>query len=112
MGSSMGCWVAYTTVESKQKAVEMAHALVQGRKAVCVNIIGPVESVYEWQGQVEQAMEWMLMMKCSDAQCDDLKVAVASLHDYDVPELVMFPIEDGHAPYLSWIQTQAQGNRS
>lgn len=112
MASSTGCWLAYTTVDSKEKAVELARALVQNRNVACVNILGPVESVYEWQGQVELAAEWMLKMKCSDRQCEGLKVAVANLHDYDVPELIMFPIEDGLAPYLQWVQAQALGSRA
>lgn len=112
MSSSTGCWAAYTTVDSKEKAVDMARALVENRHVACVNIIGPVESVYEWRGRVEQAAEWMLMMKFSDRQCEGLKAAVANLHDYDVPELIMFPIEDGHAPYLKWVQAQALGSKA
>ena len=111
MGSSTGCWVAYTTVDSNKKAVDMARALVQNRNVACVNVLGPVESVYEWQGKVEQVAEWMLMMKCSDKQCEGLKAAVANLSDYEVPELIMFPIEDGHTPYLQWVQAQALGSK-
>mgnify|MGYP006203813015 FL=1 len=112
MRSSTGCWAAYTTVDSRGKAVDLARALVQNRHVACVNIIGPVESVYEWQGRVEQVAEWMLMMKCSDDQCEGLKAAVADLHDYDVHELIMLPIEDGHAPYLQWIQSQLAGGKA
>ena len=103
MEESTKCWVAYTTVDSKTKAIEMAHKLVGAKRVACVNVVGPVESVYEWQGQVDQAAEWMLMMKCTRDQCDGLKSAVLELHDYDVPELIMWPISDGHGPYLDWI---------
>jgi periplasmic divalent cation tolerance protein len=112
MSSSTGCWFAYTTVDSNEKAVDMARSLVQNKNVACINVLGPVESIYEWQGRVEQTTEWMLMMKCSDRQCEALKAAVASLHDYDVPELIMFPIEDGHAPYLQWVQAQALGSKA
>ncbi|HEX4856382.1 MAG TPA: divalent-cation tolerance protein CutA [Limnobacter sp.] len=108
MDNSTACWVVYTHVASKAKASDMARALIEGRHAACVNMIGPVESVYEWQGKVETASEWMLMMKCSEQQLGGLKEAVLRLHDYDLPELIVLPITQGHAPYLEWIQASGR----
>lgn len=103
------CWVAYTTVNAREKAQALARQLVSGKHVACVSILGPVESVYEWQGQLEQTMEWMLMMKCSGRQRMGLKSAVLAWHDYAVPELVMWPIQDGHEAYLKWIEASAGG---
>ena len=97
------CWVAYTTSDSKERASLMASSLVEKQLVVCLIIVGPVESVYSWQGKVEQTTEWILMMKCSESQCEELKRALPRLHGYDVPELIMLPIADGHVPYLDWI---------
>lgn len=109
MKTDTGCWVVYTHVDSQTKARDMAHALLEKKHLACVNIVGPVESVYEWQGRVEQSMEWMLMMKCSEAQLDGLKTAVLQLHDYDLPELIVLPVVQGHEPYLNWIKASAGG---
>lgn len=102
-GSMTRCWLAYSTVDSKEQADILARGLVDQQLVACVNIVGPLESVYRWQGKVEQAKEWMLMMKCSESQCEELKMALPRLHGYEVPELIMMPIADGHAPYLDWI---------
>lgn len=112
MNSNTGCWVAYTTVDSQEKARAMAHELVKKRLVACVNIVGPVESVFEWQAQVEQVSEWMLMMKCSDEQREDLMSAVVSMHDYEVPEMIILPIAEGHTPYLEWIRVRAAGEKA
>ncbi|VWX34452.1 Divalent-cation tolerance protein CutA [Limnobacter sp. 130] len=103
------CWVAYTTTDSKERASLMARSLVEKQLVVCVNIVGPVESVYSWQGKVEQTTEWILMMKCSESQCEELKMALPRLHSYEVPELIMFPIADGHSAYLDWIAASGAG---
>lgn len=103
------CWVAYSTVESKEHATELARNLVEQQLVACVNIVGPVESVYRWQGKVEQTAEWMLMMKCSESQCEELKMALPRLHGYEVPELIMLPIADGHTAYLDWIAASGKG---
>lgn len=109
MSKDTKCWVAYTTVDSKDKAAGMARYLVEQDRVACVNIVGPIESVYKWQGQVEQAVEWMLMMKCSEEQREGLKAALVDLHDYDVPELIMLPVADGHLAYLDWIRASFGG---
>jgi periplasmic divalent cation tolerance protein len=103
------CWVAYSTVDSKEQATKLAHCLVEEQLVACVNIVGPVESVYRWQGKVEQTTEWMLMMKCSESQCEELKKALPRLHNYEVPELIMLPIADGHRDYLEWIAASGKG---
>ena len=103
------CWVAYSTVDSHGRATALAHRLVDEQLVACVNIVGPVESVYRWQGKVEQTKEWMLMMKCSESQCEELKRALPRLHGYEVPELILLPIADGHVPYLDWIPASGKG---
>jgi periplasmic divalent cation tolerance protein len=109
MAGVTGCWVAYTTVDSKENAEELADRLVIEKLVACATIVGPVESVYEWQGEIEHAAEWMLMMKCADEQLLGLKNAVAAWHGYAVPELIVLPVVDGHAPYLEWVRASARG---
>ncbi|BET27301.1 periplasmic divalent cation tolerance protein [Limnobacter thiooxidans] len=105
------CFVAYTTVDSKTKATNLARQLVESGGIACASIVGPIESVYFWQGQLEQTPEWMLMMKCSEKQVEKLKAVIVELHEYDLPELIVLPIVDGHLPYLNWIAS-TQGSAS
>ncbi len=104
-----GCWVAYTTIDSKEKAAALANRLVKEKLVACATIVGPVESVYEWQGDIAHATEWMLMMKCADEQLEGLKKTVAAWHDYAVPELIVLSVADGHTPYLDWVRASVGG---
>jgi periplasmic divalent cation tolerance protein len=77
--------------------------LVERRLAACVNLVGPIESVYRWQGAVENAREWLLIVKTTTAQFEDVRAALRELHSYELPECIAFAIEDGSTEYLAWI---------
>lgn len=88
-----------------------ASTLVAEGCAACVNILGEVESVYRWQGRVEQARERQLIVKTQRARVDRLRGRVGELHPYDTPELVVLPVVDGDPRYLAWI-AEATGEPS
>jgi periplasmic divalent cation tolerance protein len=92
-----------TTCASREEAQRVAHELVQRRLAACVNIVPQIESVYRWQGKVEAATEWLILIKTTAAAFDRLRQALLELHSYDVPECIQINIEDGSAKYLDWI---------
>ncbi len=92
-----------TTCGSQEEAQRIAHELVQRRLAACVNIVPQIDSVYRWQGKVETATEWLLLIKTTAAAFDRLRHALFELHSYDVPECIEIGIEDGGAKYLEWI---------
>lgn len=100
-------WVAYSTVGSQEQARELAAECVRRGVVACVSMIGPVESTYQWQGEVVQEAEWMLMMKLVDSQRLALQATMNELHEYDVPELIFLPIEAGAEPYLAWMDSCA-----
>jgi periplasmic divalent cation tolerance protein len=95
--------VAFSTVGKPEDALRIAEALVERRVAACVNIVPGLTSVYRWKGTIERNAESLLVIKTRRERLDDLKAALTSLHPYEVPELVVLPIEDGHAPYLAWL---------
>ena len=96
----------YIVTADAAEAGRIAEALVGERLAACVNILGPVQSIYRWQGQVERAAEVALIAKSRRARFDDLAARVRELHSYDTPAIVAWPIVAGDAAYLDWIETE------
>jgi periplasmic divalent cation tolerance protein len=92
-----------TTAGSAEEAQKLAHALVEQRLAACVNIVPGVDSVYRWEGQVERAQEWLLLIKTTAEKFSALRDAIQRLHSYDLPECICLTIEDGSEAYLKWL---------
>ncbi len=92
-----------TTVSSREEANTIASELVSRRLAACVNILGPMSSVYHWQGEIEHSEEFLLLIKSTEAQSLLIQEVICELHSYKVPELISFTVEAGLEPYLHWI---------
>ncbi len=92
-----------TTASSRDEAQKIARALVDRRFAACVNILGPMDSVYRWNDAVETAQEYLLLIKTTAEMFSDVKDAIAELHSYELPECIALPIEAGSEEYLNWI---------
>ncbi|MFZ1929634.1 MAG: divalent-cation tolerance protein CutA [Candidatus Sulfotelmatobacter sp.] len=92
-----------TTTGSEAEAQKIARHLVESRMAACVNIIPQITSVYRWQGKVEEACEWLLLIKTIADGFEKILEAIAELHSYELPECVCLTVEDGSAKYLQWI---------
>jgi periplasmic divalent cation tolerance protein len=97
-----GLRVLFTSAPDGESAARMARELVDTRLAACVSILAPATSVYRWQGAVETAQEWPLMIKAAAARVPALKQALARLHPYEVPELFALPVVDGLPEYIAW----------
>jgi periplasmic divalent cation tolerance protein len=74
-----------TTVGASFDARALARTLVEAKLAACVNIIDRVQSVYRWQGKVEEDAEQLLIIKTADARVEALREELFRLHPYDVP---------------------------
>jgi periplasmic divalent cation tolerance protein len=92
-----------TTCGSIEQARSIAQTLVERQLAACVNIVPQIESVYRWQGEVETATEWLLVIKTKAAATDRLRSALRELHSYELPECIEIAVEGGSAAYLEWI---------
>ena len=101
--------VVYVTVGSPGEGERLAHALVEERLAACVSRLGPVRSVYRWQGQIEQSEEELLIIKTKRDLFERLKSRVQKLHSYSVPEIIALPILEGNEAYLKWLEEQLLG---
>ena len=92
-----------TTAGSQAEARKLAQALVERRQAACVNIVPGVESIYRWRGKAEQAQEWMLLIKTTEAAFELVRDTIKELHSYELAECIAISISDGSLAYLQWI---------
>jgi len=97
------CKLLLSTASSREEALTIAQALVDGRLAACVNILGPIESVYRWKGEVEQSQEFVMLIKTTAERFNAVRERLRELHSYEIPELIQIPIENGLTEYLNWI---------
>ena len=99
----------FTTVEKREDAERIASSVVNKRVAACAQVIGPIRSTYWWKGKVEQAEEWLLMMKTREALFSVLEKEIKAIHPYEVPEIIGLPIVAGSESYLHWIEEETSG---
>ena len=101
--------MVYVTAGSSAEASRLARALVEARLAACVSQVGPVQSVYHWDGKLEQSEEQLLMVKTRKELFTVLEKKVREMHSYSVPEIVALPIIDGSSAYLRWLEDETTG---
>jgi periplasmic divalent cation tolerance protein len=96
--------VVLVTCGSLAEARRIARHVVARRLAACANLLeSPVQSVYRWKGRVEEAREFLLLIKTSERRLAALRAEVEKLHSYDVPEFIALPIAAGSPKYLKWL---------
>jgi periplasmic divalent cation tolerance protein len=104
--------IVLVTCPSLAVVRKIARAVVQKRLAACVNVVrSPVESFYTWKGKLEQAREYLLVMKTVSERLKKLEKEVHRLHSYDVPEFIVLPIVAGSRKYLSWLGESVKNPR-
>lgn len=94
-----------STCPDADTAERLARTLVEGRLAACVNVVGPLRSVYRWHDAVETAVELLLLIKTPADRYPALEQALRALHPYEVPEIVAVPVERGLNDYLDWVRS-------
>ena len=92
-----------TTVADEAEARRIARALVEMGLAGCVQIIGPITSIYRWEGAVEESPEWLCLIKTSRACYAEVETTIRCLHSYETPEILALPVVAGSAAYLAWL---------
>ena len=98
------CIEVTTIVAGRDAARRLGTRAVEARLAACAQVIGPVLSVYRWQGEVQEAEEWRCSLKTVGAAWPALAAFLRSEHSYELPEIVVAPL-DGTTEYLSWVES-------
>jgi periplasmic divalent cation tolerance protein len=94
-----------TTAPTKDHAQAVARALLEAKLAACVQIAGPIESSYWWEGKIETATEWHCLAKSRLHLFAQIEAAIRAVHPYEVPEILVTRIEAGNAAYLGWLSS-------
>ncbi|MGH7787900.1 MAG: divalent-cation tolerance protein CutA [Candidatus Binatia bacterium] len=95
--------VVLITAPSREVGEMIAETLVGEQLAACVNLLGPVRSIYRWQGAITRDDEILLIAKTTRDRYPALEARVQAVHPYDTPEIIALPIEMGSAAYLAWL---------
>jgi periplasmic divalent cation tolerance protein len=95
--------IVLVTVGAESQARSIARRLVDERLAACVNIVGPIRSVYRWRDAVEDEPEFLLLIKTRASLLGRVERRVIELHSYEVPEVLALAPSGGSAAYLGWL---------
>jgi len=95
-----------TTIDKKDDAEKIARAMVERKLAACVQIAGPISSIYRWKGNIESAQEWQCWIKSKAVLYEEIQEAIKSIHPYEVPEIIAIPIVTGSSQYLEWLENE------
>ena len=100
-----------STCASREQAHRIGRKLVEGQMAACVNVIGPIDSIYRWKGKVESAHEFLMLIKTTAENVERLSDEIRRLHSYELPEILEFNVESGLEAYLDWIGDSVTGTQ-
>ena len=95
--------IVLVTTSSREEAEKIAKILLEERLVACANIIGPMHSLFWWQGKIDEAKEHLILMKTRKDLFGKVSERVKTLHSYQVPEIISTPIIEGSKEYLKWL---------
>lgn len=93
----------YVTFATKEEAISTAHKLLEEKLVACANVIDGGISIYRWQGAIQQQPEVILFAKTTQAQADKAVKRIKELHGYDLPCILVLPVESGFQPFMDWV---------
>jgi len=100
--------VVIVTVAKREEAVKIVRSLLEEKLIACANIVGPISSIFWWEGKIDEASEFLVFMKSHGNHFERLSEKVAEIHSYEVPEIIALPIIKGAPSYLEWLSDSLQ----
>jgi periplasmic divalent cation tolerance protein len=104
----MDAYFVYVTAKDTDEAKAIARTVVEERLAACANVLGPIQSIYWWDGKLCEDEEVALVLKTSEVRKNELIARIREIHSYDTPCIVCLPIADGNPEFMNWIATETQ----
>ena len=95
--------VVMVTAANRRECQKIARHLVEAKLAACVSITQNIQSIFRWEGKVDDQKEFLLLIKSTRVLFPEITAAVSKLHSYQTPEIICLPIIDGSANYLQWV---------
>ncbi len=92
-----------TTMDDLIEAKKLARKLIDQRLCACANIVPGIQSIYWWNDHVEEASEWLILLKTMDERVGALLDAIREAHPYETPEGVAIDVTDALDEYASWV---------
>ncbi|MFQ5761441.1 MAG: divalent-cation tolerance protein CutA [Candidatus Bathyarchaeia archaeon] len=97
----------FTTTAKMEDAKAICHTLLARGLIACGTILPAVTSIYKWKGAVEEATEYLVMLKTRSTLVERVMKELKKLHSYDVPEMVAFDASAVFKPYAAWVEEVA-----
>lgn len=98
--------VIFSTTGSREEAENIARVLIEKRVAACVNIFGPIKSIYWWRGKIEESKEYLLTVKTIRDKYEILERIISEIHSYQVPEIIAIPVVNALKEYIEWLRKE------
>jgi periplasmic divalent cation tolerance protein len=98
------CLQVAVAASSREEAMRLTGSAVEGRLAACGQVVGPVASTYHWEGQMQEAEEWLCLLKTTRARYPELELHLRGRHSYKNPEIIATAIAAGSEDYLNWLR--------
>jgi periplasmic divalent cation tolerance protein len=108
MSDAPGTHLIYITAGNAEEARTIGRALVEARLAACANVLGPMTSIYRWDGAVQEGKEAVLIAKTTTALVEALTMKVREMHSYDCPCVVALPVDGGNPAFIDWIAAETR----
>lgn len=98
----------YVTASSTEEALTIGRALVEELLCACINVLPGMQSIYRWQGKIEEGLEAVLIVKTHAALVGQVTERIKALHSYSCPCVLALKVDGGNSAYLDWLLQETQ----
>ncbi len=98
----------YTTFPHEEEALKVTKELLERRLIACANILGPIKSLYFWEGKLEESQEVAALFKTTSDKAQELIHVLQELHSYDTPAILEIPVGKGALPFCEWAHKEVR----